>query len=106
MLALTPQQSALLEKLLQKGFTFASFPLYTDCIGVKKGNCAALLAPDGETGLRLFSEASYVVDGQLSVRVKRSGQELYVWKKKELTVTPEREAEVAAFRRELLELLS
>jgi len=106
MLALTPQHTAILEKLLQKGFAFASFPLYTNCIGVKKGNCAALLAPDGDTRLRLFSEASYVVDGQLSVRVKRSAREFYVWKSKELPVTPERDAEVAEFRRELLELLS
>jgi hypothetical protein len=106
MLTLTLQQTAILERLVQKGFQIVSFPLYTNGVGVMRGNCAALLAPEGDTGLRLFSEASYVVDGQLSVRVRRGGQDLYVWKKKELAVTTQREAEVAEFRRELLELLA
>ena len=98
---LSPQQSAILEKLLAKGFEFVSFPLYPNYIGVKKGNCAVLLTPAEGHTLRLFGEACYLVDGQLSVRVTRGAQKLYVWKKKELAVTPEREAEIAAFRREL-----
>jgi hypothetical protein len=106
MLTLNPQQAAVLEKLVEKGFQMVSFALYANCVGVKRGNCAALLAPQDGAGLRLFGEVCYLVDGQLSVRVVRGGQELYVWKKKELTVTAERAAEVAAFRRELLALLS
>lgn len=105
MLTLTPQQTALLERLLAGGFVPSSFPLYPNCIGVKRGNCAALLAPEGDARMRLFGEPSYLVDGQLSVRVVRGTQEVYVWKRRELAVTVERAAEVEAFRRELLELL-
>ncbi|HEV1993841.1 MAG TPA: hypothetical protein VGR03_05890 [Candidatus Acidoferrum sp.] len=104
--ALSPQQTAILEKLLAKGFEFVSYPLYPNYFGVKKGNCAALLAPQGSDAMRLFGEASYLVDGQLSVCVTRGAQALYVWKKKELAATPERAAEVDAFRRELLAQLS
>jgi hypothetical protein len=103
---LSAQQTAVLEKLLAKGFEFVSYPLYPNYFGVKKGNCAALLAPQGSVGMRLFGEACYLVDGQLSVRVTRGAQALYVWKKKELAVTPERAAEVEVFRQELLALLS
>jgi hypothetical protein len=102
----SPQQTEILEKLLSKGFELASFPLYPNYFGVKQGNCAALLAPVADGGLRIFGEACYLVDGQLSVRVARGAQALYVWKKKELAATPEREAEVAAFRDELLRLLA
>jgi hypothetical protein len=105
MLTLDPQQIAILERLLQNGFQPASFPLYTNCVGVKQGNCAALLAAGENGGLRLFGEPSYLLEGQLSVRVTRGTQKLYVWKKKELTVTPEREAEIEKFRRELLALI-
>jgi|ERR1700693_548631 len=103
---LTPQQTAILERLLARGFVPSSFPLYPNCIGMTRGNCAALLVPEGENRLRLFGEASYIVDGQLSVRVVRGGQDLYVWKRKELAVTPQREAEIEAFRRDLLALLA
>ena len=105
MLTLDPQQTVILERLLQNGFQLASFPLYSNCVGVKKGNCAALLAPDEKGGLRLFSEPCYLLDGQLSVRVTRGARKMYVWKKKELAVTPESEAEIAAFQQELLGLI-
>jgi hypothetical protein len=44
-LEFTPQQMGILERLRQRGFAFAAFPLYASYVGVKKGNCAALLAP-------------------------------------------------------------
>ena len=55
--------------------------------------------------MRVFGAPSFLVDGQLGVRVTRGGQEFYVWKKKELPATPERMAEVEEFRTELLSLL-
>lgn len=105
MLELTPQQMAVLERLRQHGFSFAAFPLYASYIGVKKGNCAALLAAQNGATLRVYGEACYLVGGQMSVRVQRSGRELFVWKKHELAATPERREELARFRAELEELL-
>ncbi len=105
MLELTPQQMAILERLRERGFAFAAFPLYASYIGVKKGNCAALLSPQNGAGMNVYSEASYLVKGQLSVRVQRGGREFFVWKKSEWEATPERCAELARFRAELDELL-
>lgn len=105
MLELTSQQMAVLERLRQRGFAFAAFPLYAAYLGVKKGNCAALLAPQNGTTLKVYGEVCYLVGGQLSVRVRRTGREFFVWKKNELEATPERQDELARFREELVELL-
>lgn len=105
MLELTPQQMTVLERLRQRGFAFAAFPLYASYIGVKKGNCAALLAAQDGATMKVYGEASYLVGGQLSVRVQRNGREFFVWKKNEVEATPDRQAELARFRAELDELL-
>jgi hypothetical protein len=39
------------------------------------------------------------------VRVKRGNGEVFVWKKAEIAATAERLEELAAFRRELMEIL-
>lgn len=105
MLELTSQQMAVLERLRQRGFAFAAFPLYAAYIGVKKGNCAALLAPQDGAGLKVYGEASFLVGGQLSVWVRRPGGDCFVWKQQELEATPERSQELERFRAELEELL-
>ena len=104
MLELTPAQIAVLERLAVRGFQGASFPLYANAVGVRKGNCAALLAPIAG-GMKLAAEPSYLVDGNLSVRVTRVGRNYFVWKKKQVEVTPERQMELERFEAELNELL-
>ncbi|MGC2285377.1 MAG: hypothetical protein WA542_09020 [Candidatus Acidiferrum sp.] len=54
---------------------------------------------------QLLASPSYLVAGNLSVRLKRELGEVFVWKKTELTATPERLEELESFRRELLEML-
>ncbi len=105
MLELTPQQMSVLERLRERGFTFAAFPLYASYIGVKRGNCAALLAPQNGVTMKVYGDVSYLVGGQLSVRVQRNGREFFVWKKSEVEATPERQGELALFRVELEGLL-
>jgi hypothetical protein len=46
-----------------------------------------------------------LVDGNLSVKLRRGKGEVFVWKKKEMEATPERLDELAKFRRELTEIL-
>jgi len=106
MLELTAEQIAVLERLRDRGFQFVAYPLYASYVGVRKGNCASLLAPVEGGGMRLFGEASYLVDGNLSVRVLRGSQAAFVWKQKSLQATPQRDEELASFRAELEELLS
>jgi hypothetical protein len=102
---LTPEQLALLERLAAQSFQVVSFPLYPGAVGVRKGNCAALLGPDEGRGLRLFGEPSYLLEGNFTVRVTRGGRPWFVWKKKEVEATPERMAELESFAEELVRTL-
>jgi hypothetical protein len=105
MLELTLQQVAALERLAAQGFQVVAFALYANAVGLRKGNCAALLGPVAGGGLKLFGEPCYLVDGNLSVRVARSGKQWFVWKKKQVEAVPERLAELERFTEELSNLL-
>ncbi len=75
--------------------------MYASHVGVRKGNCAALLTPVAAGGFQLFGPASYLIAGNFSVRVTRDGRDWFVWKKDKVEVTAERVAELAAFNEEL-----
>ncbi len=105
MLELTARQAQILERLIREGFRLIAIPPYESALCVRRENCAALLAPAPDGGLRLLAPPSFLVDGNLSVRLIREGRECFVWKKKELEATPERKAELEEFRNRLAELL-
>ncbi len=105
MLDLTAPQLAILERLRAGGFQFVAFPMYANYLGVKKGNCAALLAPVEARGFKTFGEPAYLVSGNLSVRVTRGGRQWFVWKKESLEASPARLAELQHFAAELADLL-
>jgi hypothetical protein len=102
---LSPQQLATLQRLRIAGFEIVAFPMYANYVGTRKGNCAALLAPAAAGGFGIFGTAAYLIGGNFSVRVKRDGRELFVWKKESLEVTAARLAELDAFATELTEAL-
>jgi hypothetical protein len=105
-LELSPKQIGILENIAAHGFAIVAFPLYASAVGVRKGNCAALLIPVPNSGMRLLGDPCWLVNGNLSVRVQKNGMELFVWKKEEVEATAARLAEVASFRRELEDLLA
>jgi hypothetical protein len=72
---------------------------------MKKGNCAVLLAPVPNAGIKVLAPPSYLVEGNLSVKLKRGSGEVFVWKKTEMGATPEKLKELESFRRELTEIL-
>ena len=82
-----------------------AIPPYESALCMKKGECAAILAPVPDGGLKLLAPPSYLVEGNLSVKLKRDSGEVFVWKKKEVKATPENLKELESFRRELTELL-
>ena len=98
---LTPQQIAILKRLNARGFEIVAFPMYASHVGVRKGNCAALLTPTAAGGFQLFGTQSYLIAGNFSVRVTREGRDWFVWKQEKIEVTAERVAELAAFSDEL-----
>jgi hypothetical protein len=105
MVEFSPQQMQILERLFAAGFRPIAIPLYESALCVRRGECAAVLSPIPNGGLKLLAPPSYLVDGNLSVRLKRGGGDVFVWKKTELPATLERLQEVATFRQELTDIL-
>jgi hypothetical protein len=102
---LSPRQISTLERLMAAGFRPIAIPPYESALCMRKGECAVMLAPAPNGGLEVLAPASYLVDGNFGVRLKRAGGEVFVWKKSEIAATPERLEELAAFRRVLMKIL-
>ena len=105
MVELSPQQMQIIERLFAAGFRPIAIPPYESALCMRKGDCAAVLAPVPSGGIKLLAPPSYLVDGNLSVKLKRSSGEVFVWKKKEVEATPEKLKELESFRHELTEIL-
>jgi hypothetical protein len=105
MVEFTPQQMQILERLFAAGFRPIAIPPYESALCVRRGECAAVLSPTPNGGLKLLAPPSYLVDGNLSVRLKRREGEVFLWKKRELPATAERLQELELFRRELTDTL-
>ena len=102
---LTPQQMKIFERLFGAGFRPIAIPPYENALCVRRGECAAVLTPVPNGGVRMLAPATYIVDGNLGVKLKKGDREVFVWKKREIEATPERLQELEAFRRELTSIL-
>ncbi|MBI3405916.1 MAG: hypothetical protein HY046_10720 [Acidobacteria bacterium] len=98
---LSSEQVTVLERLRELGFEFFTNPLYERHLGVKQGNCAALLGPVEGGGFRIFGDPGYLISGNLGVRVTRNGRKYFVWKKIEIEVTLEHEDDLKRFAESL-----
>ena len=105
MVDFTPQQMQILERLFAAGFRPMAMPPYERALCLRRDECAAILSPIPNGGWKLLASPSYLVDGNLSVRLKRGAIEVFVWKKNELPATPERLHELELFRAELTDIL-
>jgi len=97
----TPGQADVLKRLFAAGFRPIAIPPYESVLCVHRGECAALLAPVENGGLRLMAPVTLLVDGNLSVRLKKPSGDVFVWKKSEVAATEERLRELEKFREEL-----
>jgi hypothetical protein len=105
MIELSIQQMQVMERLFAAGFRPIAIPPYESALCMRKGNCAAVVAPVTNGGLKLLAPPSYMVDGNLSVKLRRGESEVFVWKKKEVPATSEKLRELEAFQKELSETL-
>jgi hypothetical protein len=105
MVELSPQQMQVIERLFEAGFRPIGIPPYENALCMRKGNCAAVLAPVLNGGIKLLAPPSYLLEGNLSVKLKRGPGEVFVWKKKEVEATPEKLRELESFRSELTGIL-
>ena len=101
----SPQQMQVIQRLLEAGFRPIAIAPYKSALCMRKGDCAAVLAPVPNAGLKLLAPPSYLVDGNFSVKLKRTQGNVFVWKSREVPATPERLRELEAFRSELTEIL-
>jgi hypothetical protein len=106
LLELTPLHTATVERLVAQGFTPAAFPLYANAIAIRRGPFAALLVPLPAGRLRILSDPSYLIEGNLSVRVRRDDRQWFVWKEKSVEATPDLLAQLTRFSEELSNLLA
>ncbi len=95
-----------MERLIEAGFHPIAIAPYESAVCVRKDECAAVLAPVADGGLKLLAPPSYLVAGNFSVRLKRGQREVFVWKKNEIAATPERLKELEKFRTEITEILA
>ena len=102
---LTRVQMETLERLFGAGFRPIAIPPYENALCVHRGECVAVLAPVENGGLRLLAPATWMVDGNFSVRLKKPGGDVFVWKKTEVEATEERLKELEKFREELVGIL-
>lgn len=105
MVELSPRQMQVMERLFEAGFRPIAIPPYESALCMRKGNCVAALAPVTNAGLKLLAPASFLVDGNFSVKLRRGSGEVFVWKKTEVEATPERMRELELFKSELQEIL-
>ena len=105
MVELTKLQMEMLERLFAAGFRPIAIPPYENALCVQRGEYAAVLAPVENGGLRLLAPATVMVDGNLSVKLKKGDSEVFVWKQKEVTATEQRLKELQRFREELAGVL-
>jgi hypothetical protein len=101
----TPQQISILERLHAHDLQIVAFPMYANYVGVRKGDCAALLAPVVGEHFTLYGEPAYLINGNFSVRVTREGRDWFVCKKEKLEVTATRLLELEKFTMQLSQML-
>ena len=102
---LSPKQAVILQRTLSLGFELIAFPVYPNHVGIRRGNCAALLAPTAPDTFRVFAEPAYLVDGNLSARITLDGHDYFIWKKQKLEATAARRAELTSFAADLSDAL-
>ena len=105
MVELTRAQMETMERLFAAGFRPIAIAPYENALIVHRGECAAVLAPVENGGLRMMAPATVLVDGNLSVKLKKATGDVFVWKKREVAATEERLKKLELFRGELVGIL-
>ncbi|HXE74226.1 MAG TPA: hypothetical protein VNN18_01140 [Candidatus Xenobia bacterium] len=98
---LTDAHLPLLQALSAAGFELVALPRFPGYVAAKKYDCAVLLEPLEDGGLRRFTAVGYLIEGNLAVRVQKGGEEWFVWKARQVRATPELLAAVRQFEADL-----
>jgi len=101
----TARQMKILERLFEAGFRPIAIPPYEKALCIRRGYCSEDTAPTENAGLRLLAAPTFLIDGNLSVKVRKKGAEVFVWKKSEIAASPKRLEELEKFRGDLASIL-
>jgi hypothetical protein len=105
-LELTEKHVAALHLLRENHFEIVAFPMYANHVGIRRGEYALLLAAEDDAHFKIFGEPSLLLGENISVRVKRDGKQLFVWKKNQAEATPARLEALSQFRADVLGILA
>lgn len=105
MVELSESQMKLVERLVHAGFVPLAIPPYERALCMRKDDCVALLGPAPNGSLQLLVPPTFLLEGNLSVKLKRGNREVFVWKQSELEASAERLRDLEAFRAELEAIL-
>ena len=94
-----------LEVIYLAGFEIETFERFPNAVGVRKGNCIALVQSSAD-GLKLIGQPGWRMGEVLGVLVERAGTRVFQAKGELVEATPERLRELESFQRELEDLLS
>jgi hypothetical protein len=99
-----PDPAEQLQRIYVAGFELQTFDRYPNAIGLIKGGCIALVRP-AANGLEMIGQPGWRMGEVMGVLVEKNGRKVFQAKSEEVEATPERLAELQAFKRELEELL-
>jgi hypothetical protein len=105
MFEFTPQQMQVLQRLVAAGLRPIAIPPYESALCMHRGECAVVLAPVENGGLKIIAPPSILIEGHFGVRLKRPSGDVFVWKQREVAATPELLEELNKFRGELHDIL-
>jgi hypothetical protein len=100
----SPAQVAILERVLQAGYTFTRIGKFERYLGVEKNRFVALLDLAGDR-VRMFGQVGYLIGDGIGVLVERQGKQRFVWHAEEVEATAELLAAYRAVKEELKKLL-
>ncbi len=94
-----------LQRIYMAGFELETRDRYPQAVAVLKGNCVALLQAT-PNGLTMIGTPGWRMGEMMGVLTEREGHQVFQLKSESVEATPERLAELAAFRQDLARLLS
>jgi len=72
---------------------------------MRRRDCAVVLTQEPTGGLKMLAPPSFIIDGNLSVKLRRGKRDVFVWKKTEVDATPDRLNELETFRSDISRIL-
>lgn len=100
----SPAQVAILERVLQAGYTFTRIGKFERYLGVEKDRFVALLDLAGDR-VRMFGQVGYLLGEGIGILVERHGKMMFVWHAEEVEATAELLATYREVKEELKRLL-